>query len=47
MKVVLPLWIQNLNDGPHKRDMIKHYKRKFRKDKYGKCGKLTASPNRG
>lgn len=27
MKVQLPDYIQNLKDGPHKRDMIRHYKK--------------------
>lgn len=34
MKVILPLWIQNLKDGPHKKDMIRHYVRKKRKEMY-------------
>lgn len=41
MKVILPLWIQNLKDGPHKRDMIRHYKKQFRKGKDGKRTKLS------
>lgn len=32
-KIVLPLFIDKLADGPHKRDMIRHYKKQLRKRK--------------
>lgn len=33
MKVVLPKYIEDLTNGPHKRDEIRHYKRLLRKRK--------------
>jgi hypothetical protein len=30
-KVRLPAMIEQLKDGPHKRDMIKHYKKELRR----------------
>lgn len=32
MKVKLPVYIEELKDGPHKRDMIRNYKKELRKD---------------
>lgn len=32
MKVKLPESIEKLKDGPHKRDMIRHYKKELRKN---------------
>lgn len=32
MKIKLPVHIEKLKDGPHKRDMIRHYKRVLRKN---------------
>lgn len=34
MKIKLPAEIENLKNGPHKRDMIRHYKKMLRR-KYG------------
>lgn len=34
MKIKLPAEIENLKNGPHKRDMIRHYKKMIRR-KYG------------
>jgi len=31
MKLVLPAEIEKLKDGPHKRDMIRHYKKMLRR----------------
>ena len=30
-KIKLPAHIESLKDGPHKRDLIRHYKRQFKK----------------
>lgn len=35
MRVILPMSIQKLKDGPHKRDMIRAYVKKVRRQ-YGK-----------
>lgn len=32
MKVKLPAEIEILKDGPHKRDLIKHYKRELKRN---------------
>ena len=32
MKVQLPDYIKDLKDGPHKRDMIRHYKKVIKKN---------------
>ncbi len=34
MKIKLPANIEELKDGPHKRDMVRHYKKMLRR-KYG------------
>lgn len=31
MKLKLPQYIKELKDGPHKRDMIRHYKKMLRR----------------
>ena len=31
MKIKLPAYIEKLKYGPHKRDMIRHYKKKLRR----------------
>lgn len=31
MKIKLPAEIENLKNGPHKRDMIRHYKKMLRR----------------
>lgn len=31
MKVKLPAYIEELKNGPHKRDMIRHYKKLLRR----------------
>lgn len=36
MRVKLPDYIEELDDGPHKKDMIRHYKKLLRKKKGGK-----------
>lgn len=36
MRVKLPAYTEKLKDGPHKRDTIKHYKKKLRKESDGK-----------
>lgn len=33
MKIKLPAYIAELKDGPHKRDMIRHYKKTIRRTK--------------
>lgn len=32
MKIKLPTYIEELKDGPRKRDLIRHYKRVLRKN---------------
>lgn len=32
MRIKLPAYIDNLKDGPHKRDMIRHYKKEVKKN---------------
>lgn len=32
MKIKLPTYIEELKEGPHKRDMIRHYKKELRKN---------------
>lgn len=31
MRLKLPAYIEELKDGPHKRDMIRHYKKMLRR----------------
>lgn len=39
MKIKLPLYIESLKDGPHKRDEIKHYKKELKKNAKNRWGK--------
>ena len=32
MKIKLPEYIEKLKDGPHKRDLIRNYKKRLKKD---------------
>ena len=32
MKIKLPVSIEALKDGPHKRDLIRHYKKELKKN---------------
>ena len=32
MRIKLPTYIEELKDGPHKRDLIRHYKKIVRKN---------------
>lgn len=32
MRVKLPVYIERLKDGPHKRDLIRHYKKELKKN---------------
>ena len=39
MRIKLPAYIESLKDGPHKRDMIRHYKKELRKNAQNRQGK--------
>lgn len=38
MKLKLPAYIEDLEDGPHKWDMIRHYKKELRKNARDRSG---------
>lgn len=39
MKIKLPLYIEMLKEGPHKRDEIKRYKKELKKNAKNRWGK--------
>ena len=38
MRVKLPAYIERLKEGPHKRDMIRHYKKELKKNARNRSG---------